>query len=142
VVRGTGQTRRALPYGATSLTHTCRGSACTGNVTQSKVVIIDNFAAKNLRVNLLSRTQLFLLCIHGPATAITLRASSVRFAYLAVFAAPQNSKRIVGLRFGLLGLYWGTALNAIGVFHRVKFDSLAITVILLAEVVMELKRSN
>ena len=63
----------------------------------------------------------------------------MRFAYLAVFAAPQNSKRIVGLRFGLLGLYWGTALNAIGVFHRVKFDSLAITVILLAEVVMELK---
>jgi hypothetical protein len=93
------------------LRRTCRGSACIGNETQSIVVIINNFAAQNLRVKFLPRTQPFLLCVSSPIAVVTLRAPSVRFEVPQCFAAPQLFKHIAGLRLGLPGLYWGRCVD-------------------------------
>ena len=83
---------------------TCRDNACIATVIQSVVVIIDYFAAGNLGVNLLSRTQLFLQCI-APLWRGSFTNLVCAFRCPAVFAAPQQFERIAGARLGLLGLY-------------------------------------
>ena len=50
-------------------------------------------------VNLLSRTQLFLLCIVRSFCATALRAPSVRFAVPQCLLASQQFERIVEARF-------------------------------------------
>ena len=72
---------------------------------------------QNLRVNLLSRTQLFHLCDHVSVAPLRYEARLCAPAVRQCFAAPQNFERIVGLRLGLLGLYWGAVLNATGNPH-------------------------
>ena len=52
----------------------------------------------------------------------------MRFVVPQCFAAPQNFKRIVGLRLGLLGLYRGAALIATDVFQRIPMVRMIVVV--------------
>ena len=63
-------------------------------------------------VKLLSISQLFLLCIRASVAPLRYEPRRCVLVVPQCFAAPQNFKRIVGLRIGLLGFYRGGALIA------------------------------
>ena len=86
------------------ITRICRGSACTCQLLEF-CNVINSRQPCTAFVNFLSITQLFLLCIPAFRSAVTLRASSVRFVVPQCFAALQQFERIVEARLGLLGLY-------------------------------------
>jgi len=65
----------------------------------------------------LSITQLFLLCIRASVALLRYEPRRCVFIVPQCSAAPQNFKRIVGLRLGLLGFYSGAALIATEVFE-------------------------
>src|SRR5882762_5691983 len=99
----------------TQLTHICRGSACTSQLLE--------FCSLNNKLQHTTwgcQALVYLSAfssVHSRlSSAVALRGSSRRFHCPAVFAASHNSKRIVGLRIGLLGLYKAAALIATEVF--------------------------
>jgi hypothetical protein len=87
-------------YAATPNDH---GSACIASGSEEVAVSQLFLLPRNLRVNLLSRTQLFLLCIVRCFCPATFASVVCAFCCPAVFAAPQQFERIIEARLGLSG---------------------------------------
>ena len=86
-----------------SPSRTCRGSACIASGSKEIAVSQLFLLPQKAPVNLLSRTQLFLLCIVRCFCPATFASVVCAFCCPAVFAAPQQFERIIEARLGLSG---------------------------------------
>ena len=82
----------------------------------------------------------FFFCAFAPQSRRCVTSLVDGFHCPAVFAASHNSKRIVGLRLGLLGFYRGDVLIAIEFFTECNLESLAMMVIVMAKAIRQHRR--